>query len=168
METDSPALRIFVVLAALFALQMAYYYPQLPDTVASHFGAGGQPDGWSSKPVFFTIFALALAMTVAIFLGAPLSMARFGAPALNLPKKEYWLAPERKEACLRMLAQFFLWFGNATLALLILTLHWTARANLETPHRLGDGFLVVFVAYMAYVAVATAWLLVRLWNPPSE
>lgn len=168
MKLDSTALRIFVVLVALFAVQMAYFYPQLPDTVASHFGAGGKPDGWSSKQAFFTIFAAILAMMVVIFLGIPFAIDKLPASWINLPKKDYWLAPERKPATMWMLSQFFLWYGNATLILLIFTLHLTALANLETPPRLGDELLPVLVAYMAFVGVATVWLLVKLWRTPPR
>lgn len=160
-------LGIFVVLAVFATFQMVYFYPVLPDTVASHFGAGGRPDGWSSKTAFFTIFAAALAMTVVLFLALPLAILRLPASWINLPKKDYWLAPERARATREWLSRRLLWFGSATLAFLVFTLQATVRANLADPHRLGDGFLVVLIAYMAFVAVVVVGLVVKLRNPPS-
>jgi hypothetical protein len=36
---------VLTLLLAAVALQIFYYYPHLPRTVASHFGASGQPNG---------------------------------------------------------------------------------------------------------------------------
>lgn len=165
MKLDSLAFRIFLILVALSALQMAYYYPALPDRVASHFGAGGEPNGWSSKAGFITTFAVMLIGEVVIFLGIPVAVSRLPTTTISLPNKDYWLAPERKEATLSVLASYFLWFGNATLLFMMVVMQMTIRANLEPPHRLSDGFMVVFVAYMAFVAVATIWLLLRFRKP---
>ena len=37
-------------------------WSQLPDTIATHFGADNEPNGWSSKP--FVVFAMPLIMLV--------------------------------------------------------------------------------------------------------
>jgi len=44
-------------IALLLAMVIAgiYYYPLLPDVVATHFGYHGEPNGWMSKPIFFLI-----------------------------------------------------------------------------------------------------------------
>ena len=66
------ASRLAIVLALLLALlQYTDYYPRLPDRIASHFGASGQADGWSSKAAFFaTNLGIALAMALLfLFIG---------------------------------------------------------------------------------------------------
>jgi len=40
-------LYFFLVLVCL--LMMAYYYPRMPQRMASHFTAEGYPDGWQSR-----------------------------------------------------------------------------------------------------------------------
>ena len=45
----------------LFGAQVAYYYPQLPDTVASHFDLAGNVDGTASKQTFVTLAAVVIA-----------------------------------------------------------------------------------------------------------
>jgi hypothetical protein len=67
----SPRSGSIALLAAtvLYGLQLAVYYPELPDRVASHFDAAGNPDGSMSKAGFL---ALTLALGVGdclLFLG---------------------------------------------------------------------------------------------------
>ena len=46
---------IYLGLLSLAILQAAWYYPRLPETVASHFSGSGIPDGWMSKQSFLLI-----------------------------------------------------------------------------------------------------------------
>ena len=41
--------RLFYGLIALAAVQVIYYYPQIPQVVASHFDGRGARNGWSSR-----------------------------------------------------------------------------------------------------------------------
>ena len=51
---------VSLALLVLAALQIAYFYPQLPDTVASRFDGAGRPNGWAPKGAFrfFRAFSL--------------------------------------------------------------------------------------------------------------
>ncbi len=40
---------VFVLSCLAFLAQALYYWPLLPDTVASHFDLHGRPDGWTSR-----------------------------------------------------------------------------------------------------------------------
>ncbi len=52
------------VLAAGILLPMTY--PGLPETVPTHFGVGGQPDGWGPKSSIFVVFGVLAVMMVGI------------------------------------------------------------------------------------------------------
>ena len=66
---------LFLMLMAV-AAHMAYYYPQLPDSVASHFGAGGRPDDWSSKGTYAAVIIAISAALALSFLGIGLLLRR--------------------------------------------------------------------------------------------
>lgn len=47
---------ILLGIVLLAVIQSVYYYPKVPDIVASHFGPGGHPNGWMTKPIFFVTY----------------------------------------------------------------------------------------------------------------
>ena len=148
---------ILTVLLAAAVLQIFYYYPQLPSTVASHFGSGGRPNGWSSKEFFLGIYLGVLALFLVTFVGLPVLFRRIPPAWINLPNKDYWLAPERRAGTVTILGSEMLWFGNATIAFMIAVFELAIRANLSESVRLSQPAMwSLLVAYMVYTAV---WLI---------
>ena len=49
MDRPKPFLLALVALYGILAALVATDYPRLPDRLATHFGASGEPDGWGSK-----------------------------------------------------------------------------------------------------------------------
>ena len=47
---------------------MTYYFPQLPDTIPSHYTESGQPDDYSTKSTFLTLPAIAVFIYVLLSL----------------------------------------------------------------------------------------------------
>lgn len=146
------ALFALVALLLVIVLQVAYYAPRLPDTVASHFGAGGQPDGWSSKTELFVVYGVVIVVTIGPLLLLPSLLRRIPDDLFNLPKKDYWLAPERREETIRMISTYLLWMGVGTLMFLAHVMGVTMATNLEPEPQLGDTFWWSFGLYMAFVA----------------
>ena len=80
---------------------------------------------------------------------------------VNLPHRDYWLAPERREKAFAMLSEEMAWFGNAILAMMIYTFQLAIEANL--PGRGGfrsDDMWVLLVGFFAFTGI---WLL-RLYR----
>jgi uncharacterized membrane protein len=138
-----------LILALLAILQAVFYYPQLPDTVASHFGAHGEANGWSSKQTFFVIYFFALTLVVGIFLLLPALLRRLPISIINLPNKEYWLAPERREKTLLFLKDQMNRLGVATLSLLIATIHLAIQANLRPTKQMSASTMWVLLGVYA-------------------
>ncbi len=162
------ARRLFWVLVLALAAQAVYYYPQLPERVASHFGAGGEADGWSSKTSFFVIEGLVVALMIGSFLVLPRWMRSLPEGLINLPNKAYWLAPERRESTFAAMGEGMLWCGVATLALLFIIFQWTIQANLAPPPKLPDGMWVLMAGYMAFVVVWAIRFHRSFALPPGE
>ncbi|MCH6572343.1 MAG: DUF1648 domain-containing protein, partial [Proteobacteria bacterium] len=78
-------------------VQLAVYYPQLPETMSVHFNKDGLANGWSSREVYFSIQIGLLVVLTGIAAIAPLWGLKPGMK-FRLPNREYWLAEERKEA----------------------------------------------------------------------
>ncbi len=101
----------------------------LPDVVASHFGAYGTANGFTSRGAYTgSMLALVVVLPVVIALSGRLASAlppRF----INLPNKAYWLAPERRAATLHALSQRTGWLAVLLVAFLCFV-HWlVVQAN---------------------------------------
>lgn len=109
---------------------------RLPTRVASHFGADGLANGFSTR-LQYAVLTVGLTSIVALAPAALIGMlARRWPNRMNLPNTDYWLAPERRAATIRFLDQFANWFA-AGLASFMLALHFlVVRANVTTPPRL--------------------------------
>src|SRR5215470_4782083 len=79
----------YILLVFLGLLMAAYYYPRMPERMASHFAGDGRPN--ASQP-----------------------NAR-----INLPNRDYWLASERRAQTMNYISAFMGWFGCAVLFVLI-------------------------------------------------
>jgi uncharacterized membrane protein len=140
---------------AVSAMDAAYHYPLLPARVASHFGASGQADGWMPKDAFMVMNASLLLFT-AVLMGSIQTLVRYlPDDSINLPNKEYWLAPERRALTMNIVGSYFLWFAVATNTLLAAILHLVYRANLSSGNGLNSLTWIILGAYLAYTAIWT-------------
>lgn len=103
-----------------------------------------------------------------LFLGVTAWLAKIPSAWINLPHKDYWLAPERRAATVETIQRQMEWLAAATVALLLGIAQLTIQANLDAGGaRLGDGFWLLVSGYMVYFVVWLVWLL-RKWyaRPP--
>ena len=101
MKNSRPNSQTVLFILATFliaaAAQAVYYYPQLPDKIPSHITVTGEVDDYMVKSTFF-ILMLSTIFGTAVFLTLGSLLVLTKAPQLvNLPHKEYWFAPERKQ-----------------------------------------------------------------------
>jgi len=157
---------IILTLIAALVFQVLYSYPRLPERVASHFNGAGQPDGWTSRGMFFLTYLGILSLVILIFLVLPLALRRLPAGMINLPNRDYWLAPERRAETFAFIGRQLLWFGTATLAFLGLTFQLTIQANLSPRRHLPTTFLLVALGiYGAFIALWLIRFLLRFKKP---
>lgn len=130
----------------------------LPPVVASHFGPGGTANGSMAKGTY-TAFMLALVVGVPLLVALPARLVRVLPPRLiNLPHRQYWLAPERRAATLDALSSLSLQFALA-LAVFLCFVHWlVVRANAVQPATLAEAPLLAGLA--VFGATTVAWVLV--------
>lgn len=147
---------IFAALICLAILQSIYYFPRVPEVMASHFDGLGNPNGWSSKTVFFGIYAGVLVLTIIIFAVIPNKFIHRSKMWLNLPNKEYWLAPKRKDQTVGFIRSHLMYFGIVNVLLAIYVVQLVILANFNAQPRLSNTIVWALMIYFAYVAI---WLI---------
>ncbi|MFN3340595.1 MAG: DUF1648 domain-containing protein [Dietzia sp.] len=120
-EPTSPWILILVVATVVVWLAvLAWQVRVLPERVPTHFGSGGEPDGWSSREG-----ALAFSTLLPLLLVLPLppltSFIVLRAPELiNGPNKEWWTATAPRLRRFERLVREDVWLITViTLALLV-------------------------------------------------
>lgn len=160
---------IFGLIAVCGVIYFSLLYSQLPDTMASHFNASGAATAFMPKSFFFLLIAIVmLATSEPVFL-VPKQIAAKPNDKLNLPNKEYWLAPERRAETMQFLGMKMAWFGCALLALLFCGLYNAATANLRPDHTFDSTtFYVELGAFLAFIIVWLIRLTSHFGNVPQN
>ncbi|MFQ5602460.1 MAG: DUF1648 domain-containing protein [bacterium] len=162
MKTVANSLKIFILVFLGNIFHLSYYYSFLPEEVATHFNAAGLPDSWSSKTTLVGIYAGVAVLTFLTFWGLTYLLPRLSHSFINLPRKEYWLAAERKQATLKLICDRLQYLGMATLVFLGVIFHLTFRVNLAVAERLQHVWWITG----SYLGVTFLWIisLVKKFN----
>ena len=156
----------FIGLAILFMLATA---GALPDSVASHFDSSGAPNRFMSEQSYLLLI---LALVVLI----PLLIAWLGRwlhqlpdELINLPHKQYWLAPERRTQTLSYLANWLQW-SACLLVLFFCYLHWLILdSQQQNPLQLNTLMTTIgLVGYLGAMSVAVIALLYKFLRVPNS
>ena len=147
------ALMVLLILASV--VQTFYYYPQLPEVIASHFNFEGSANGWQSKRALFGIYSGVLILLVSIFSGLQLFLDRIPDSLINLPRKEYWLAPERRAETFSFINAQMLVYGNATLGFIFVVFQLAIQANLTPQKQLPPTTMLPLLG--AYILLFLVW-----------
>ena len=147
-----------IVLAACAGVFVWTTGSGLPDIVASHFGTSGAPNGSMPRTVYL-IFMLAFVagLPLALTLLTGIALGRPGA-RINVPHRDYWLGPERRDETVAFLRRQFVRFSSM-LVVFLCYVHWlVVRANAVQPPILATpwliGGLVVFLIASAAWAIS--------------
>jgi len=156
---------LFILLLITATILIGATSGQLPAQVASHFGAGGVPTGWMSRNDYrLVILAVAVVLPVVVVLGSTL-LPRFKDARINIPNRDHWLAPARREATFRYLASHAYWLGSL-LVVFIAAIHLLLLdANATQPPRLSSPLLfTLLVLFMVALAVWIATMAMHFRN----
>lgn len=146
---------ILAFLVISFIGQIVYYYPNLPERMASHFNAFGEPDRWMSKSGFMIFESIILLLVIGEFTLLPSLIKNLPDSLINLPNKDYWLAAERRDKTFSILKRFFEIFSILLLMLFISVNEFVFRANLnrqELPNYVWL-ILLIFLAVVSYLTI---------------
>jgi uncharacterized membrane protein len=156
---------LFSIIALMAIAQSIHDFPLLPDRMASHFAASGAPNGWMSKPQFFIVFAIVFLPALFVEFWLHRKIEKTPGARINLPNKEFWMAPERRAETFAYFESFFAWYGCAFLFVMASAMSLAMRANFNSPPQLAYGPIVsVLVGFALYNVVAISAMFRRFSN----
>ncbi len=160
-DNEAGALVTLICLTVFAAVFVIYTTRYLPDTVATHFGADNQANGWMSRNgylLFILGFMVGISFFVSFVVG---TLPRKFPQWTNVPNRDYWLAAERREESLRYLNAH----GKRLACLIVmmmLGMHYVIlKANYNQPPRLP---LSTFSPILVGFSVALVWWIIRLYR----
>ena len=155
MKTARGPALILGLLYFCFAGYLALSSGQLPDRLATHFDGSGQPNGWMNRS-FHLWFILIFGLTFPLIVAVVLFFARFLPDGLiNIPRRDYWLAAERRADTFAYLLRHAIWFACIGVCFVAGIHLLIVRANAQLPAHLSTPLLLSVVG--AFLAALVAW-----------
>lgn len=153
----SPASLVFLLVLAGAAVFVWSTSGLLPEHVASHFNAAGQPNGFMPREAYTRVMLVLVLLAPLLVVLLPRFALNVPGARINLPHRDYWLAPERRADTVRRLQEQMTHFGTL-LALFLCYVHWlVVGANQATPPVWPN--MPFFAGLAVFLAVATGWSL---------
>jgi uncharacterized membrane protein len=161
MQQDARSFLILICLIVFAGVFIVYTSQILPDRVATHFGAGHEADGWMSRAGYVS-FMLAFTLGIAGLLVFATSVLPARFPQwTNVPNRDYWLAPQRRDESLRYLAAHGRRLAYLVV-MMMLGMHYTILiANQTQPPGLPGS---IFTSILFSFVLALLWWIVRLYR----
>jgi hypothetical protein len=164
---DSSLRSFFTTLAC--ALAFIYYTSRtLPDVVASHFNSAGVATGFLPRNVYL-LAMLAVVLVPPIFLVTlPRTALRNPRARINIPHRDYWLAPQRRGQTVEFIARQCTRFG-AVLLVFLCYVHWmVVHANASIPPTLSSGWFLAGLVVFLGLTVRWAFGLINRFQVTEE
>jgi serine/threonine-protein kinase len=158
-------LAILCLLAAFVAFT-ARTSARLPDRVATHFDIHGKPNGWMTKSQHLK-FTIGVGVgTPLIVLGVFVFVRRMKGWGLNIPNKDFWLAPERREATFDFLIRHGFWLAALMIAFHAALFEAVVIANASRPVLLPATQMAWLTGiFVALLGIWLATLVLRFRRP---
>ncbi len=121
---------LLTVLVLLGWYQAWWQHARLPERVATHFNAVGQPNGWMTRDQHLVWQWVAFTFVGLLMQGLVWLQGRLPAEYVNLPHRDYWLAPERRAATQDWLSSLLLISGSLLVGFFLVLFHLVYRTNL--------------------------------------
>ncbi|MCE9598199.1 MAG: DUF1648 domain-containing protein [Spirochaetia bacterium] len=139
---------ISTMIGIILSIGLSFF---LPDRVATHFDIYGHPDSWASNLSNTILFCGLFVFFGLLFSGVKFLLGKLPASLINMPNREYWFAPERREASLAKVAIFMAEFGFFANLFFTAILFLTFYANRNATGLSISLMLVMLAAFLVFV-----------------
>ena len=159
VRLQKPLLLLVVLYLMLFGA-LAFTRDQLPERVATHFGTGGIANGWMMRDHFLWGTAAFSLVLPAAVVGLCYVIRQLPVSMLNLPNREYWIAPERRQATYDFIFSRSLWFASIAVGFVTGIYFMILEANKHTTPQLSEETLLAFTGVFLAAMLVWVWRLI--------
>ncbi len=135
---------IIYFMNGFFVAQTAWYFPNLPQNIVTHFNAFGEPDGWMQKNNFLIFEAVFLFSIISLFSIVPFLIGKMPDSPINLPSymalKSSW---QRRTQTALVVRVYFEWLSIALAAMFIGINQLVFRANISGKNISPGSWLII-------------------------
>lgn len=158
-----------VLLAVIAALFVIFTSAELPALVGSHFNFRGEPDDWMTRENYVASMVIFVLVYPGLMMLAFTWLPQRFPSWVNIPQRDFWLAPERREESLQYLAAHGCWF-SCLLLLLLIGVHYAIVVSHRThpPALPLPLFLSILGSFGVALAVWTVKLVRRFQKPAAN
>lgn len=155
---------IAIVACLVVAWLLVMVLPQMPEQMASKFGLDGAPVQFISRSTFGWIMTIVTLLMAIIFALVAL-IGRVPDRMINMPAKDYWLAPERRERSMADVVLAVRSLLAAAMAVVAGATWLSLEANHSNPPHLPSSFLWMMAVYAAVFVIVIVKLFRRFRRP---
>jgi hypothetical protein len=160
MNRSIVALTVLAITLAGVLVGLSVSSGQLPARVASHFNAAGVPDGWMHRASYLWSMA-GMAVGMAAFLVGIFFSIRFFPPSLiNLPHRDYWLAPDRRQETIEFMFRAGVWLATFEAAFLFAVHRLVVAANSSRPVAMSSNIWWLLAVFLL-ATIGWSYVLIR-------
>ena len=161
----SAVILFYLLTTIVVIVQLAAWYPALPDEVPAYFDENGRPIRWDTKETFVLINAIIQGVVLVMFAVIGYAIRFVPVELFNLPNREFWLSAERREETLGVLQAAMLFVAAISSWLLIGLFQLSAYVAVGNRFDIAPEFWVFLGVYLMMIAAMVVFLLLRFRKP---
>ena len=162
MKTLIWPLFVLVVLSIGFLVFAHDSIARLPEKIATHFGTNGTPNGWMNRDNYF-LFMVGMGLGLSWLLACIGLLCRFiPARFVNIPNRDYWFSPERKQESCLYFSRYMIWMCCLTISFFA-GMHYTVvKANQSSPVKMpNEIFWPLLIGYLIVTGIWSIAVIMR-------
>jgi uncharacterized membrane protein len=167
-STRSPVATLAFLLVVWW-LHLHHFLARMPERIATHFDASGAPNGYMARASMGTVDFVFMALLLGVVIGMAFLVRVLPTALINVPHRDYWFAPERRQASHRRMFVHMLWLACLLVAFMVGVNHSIFLTNLRPgPIHLPGTHLVLLLG--AFLTALAAWvaMLYRMFPRPRS
>jgi hypothetical protein len=150
-----------IILAQLYLLFLGCIFlspAYLPERFATSFNFAGDPECWMERSSYMMFVSIMGSFGVLVFVVLGFVIRFIPERLINLPRREYWLAPQRRAETMNYVFRQIIWYACLMTCFFIGVHTSTIHANKIAPVRLPQGEFFTIVG--SFLAGTLIWVLI--------